>query len=100
MTVSHLLLAQTKGFEAISEGNGLGIAITGMAIVFSALAVISIFLRLLPIILEKLEPILPRLESRNQPPTTAEQLPSDNARIIAAIGYVLQMEMKKAAQKD
>ncbi|MEM8947314.1 MAG: OadG family protein [Planctomycetota bacterium] len=100
MTTSLTLLAQTNGFEAIDEGNGIGIAITGMAIVFSALAVISLFLRLLPIILRRLEPILPSLEARAHPPTTAEQLPSDNARIIAAIGYVLHHEMKRATHSN
>lgn len=69
-----------------------------MLIVFFALAIISLFIRLLPVVLEKLEPILPRLESHTQPPTSAEQLPADKERIIAAIGYVLHLEMERAAQ--
>lgn len=99
MAVALLPLAQAKGFQAISEGNGISIAITGMLIVFVALTLISVFIRLLPIVLAKFEPILPRLESHTQSPTSAERLPSDDKKIIAAIGYVLRMEMEKASQK-
>lgn len=92
------IFALSRGFQAISEGNGFSIAVTGMLIVFFALTLISIFLRLLPVVLDKLEPILPRLESHTQPPTAAEQMPTDEESIIAAIGYVLHLEMEKAAQ--
>ena len=92
------LFAQTTGFQAISEGEGVSIAVTGMLIVFFALAIISLFIRLLPMVLAVLEPILPRLESHTQPPTAAEQLPTDHEKIVAAIGYVLHLEMEKAAR--
>ena len=94
-----LTFAQTTGFQAITEGKGVSIAITGMLIVFFALAIISLFIRLLPVILGILEPILPRLESHAQPPTPAERLPADKQRMVAAIGYVLRMEIEKASQK-
>lgn len=98
MTNTLTLLAQTRGMEAISEGNGIGISITGMAIVFFALTIISLFIRLLPEMLKVMEPILPRLESHTQPPTSAEQTSADHERIIAAIGYVLHMESQRASQ--
>ncbi len=99
MSAESFLLSQTGGFQAISDGNGISISITGMLIVFVALSLISLFLRLLPSVLEKLEPILPRLESHTQPPTAAEQLPADKEKIIAAIGYVLHLEMEKSTQR-
>gem|GEM_PF-831685 len=99
-----LLLAQnteppTTGFQAISDSNGVSIAITGMLIVFVALAIISLFIRLLPVMLAWLEPILPELESHGHAPSVAQQLPADNEKIVAAIGYVLHLEMEKAARK-
>jgi Na+-transporting methylmalonyl-CoA/oxaloacetate decarboxylase gamma subunit len=93
-----MIFAESSGFQAISEGQGVTIAVTGMLIVFFALAFISLFLRLLPVVLGWMEPILPRLESHAQPPTPAERLPAENERLVAAIGYVLRMEMEKAAQ--
>ena len=100
---AFLLIAQDtnslgKGFQAISDGNGLAIALTGMLIVFFALAIITLFIRLLPVVLVWLEPILPRLESHADSPSVAEQLPTEREKIVAAIGYVLHREMEKAAQ--
>ena len=100
MDTTNLLLAQSSGFQAISRGNGVSIAITGMLIVFVALTVISLFIRMLPEILAWLGPILPKLEPHGHPPTVAEQLPLDNERIVAAIGYVLHREMEKAAGRS
>lgn len=93
------LFAQATGMDAISEANGISIAVTGMAIVFFALAIISLFIRLLPVVLGRFEQYLPRLEPHGQPPTSAEQLPMDSEKIVAAIGYVLHLEMEKAAQQ-
>jgi len=95
--VSGLL---ASGFHAISEGKGFSISVTGMLIVFFALTIISLFIRLLPVVLDLLEPILPRLESHTQPPTAAERLPTDNEKIVAAIGYVLHLEMEKAGDGE
>lgn len=94
-----MIIAQSSGFQAISEGAGVSIAVTGMLIVFFALAIISLFIRLLPMLLGLMEPILPRLESHAQPPSAAERLPAENERLVAAIGYVLCMELEKAAQR-
>lgn len=96
MVTKITLLSQSSGFQAISAGEGVSIAVTGMLIVFFALSIISLFIRLLPVVLAQMEPILPRLESHAQPPTPAERLPTDNERIVAAIGYVLHLEMEKA----
>lgn len=90
--------ARIKGWQAVVEGNGLSIASTGMLIVFFALVIISLFIRLLPEVLKVMEPILPKLGTHTQPPTLAEQLPSDKEKVVAAIGYVLHMEMEKATQ--
>ena len=76
----------------------MSIAITGMLIVFFSLALISLVIRLLPLAHNFLEPLLPRLESHSQPPSTAEQMPTDQEKIVAAIGYVLRLEMEKATR--
>ena len=93
------LFAQTSGFDAISQSNGVSIAVTGMLIVFFALTIITLFIRLLPTALKRFERYLPRLESHAQPPTAAERSTGDNERIVAAIGYVLHLEMEKAQGK-
>ncbi len=91
---------QASGFQAISEAEGVSIAVTGMLIVFFALVIISLFIRLLPVLLGLMEPILPRLESHTQPPSAAERLPAENEKLVAAIGYVLHMEMEKSTQRQ
>jgi len=93
-------IAQSKGFQAISDANGISISVTGMLIVFVALAVISLFVASLPVVLGWLAPILPKLESHGQAPSVAEQEPADNERIVAAIGYVLHRELEKAARAE
>lgn len=93
-------LAQTSGFQAISEGEGVSISVTGMLIVFFALTIISLFIRLLPVALDVMAPILPKLEPHAQPPTVAEQMPTDKEKIVAAIGYVLHSELTKAAKSS
>ena len=94
------LFSQVAGVDAISQANGVSIAVTGMLIVFFALTIITLFIRLLPIVLAHFEPYLPRLEPHGEPPTAAERLPVDNERIVAAIGYVLYTEMEKATRHN
>jgi len=92
------IFVEISGFQAISDGSGISIAVTGMLIVFFALAIISLFIRLLPAVLALLEPILPRLKSHTHPPSAAKRTPVENKKIVAAIGYVLHLEIEKAAQ--
>ncbi len=99
LATRFMIFAQNSGFQAISDGAGVSIAVTGMLIVFFALAIISLFIRLLPELLKVLGPVLPRLESHAQPPSSAERLSTDEEKIVAAIGYVLCTEMEKAAHQ-
>ncbi len=92
------IFAEVAGFQAISEGAGVSIAVTGMLIVFFALVIISLFIGLLPVVLTGLGPILPRLESHSQPPSAAERTPADDEKLVAAIGFVLRMEIEQAVQ--
>lgn len=97
------LLAQSggeetaTGFKAIADANGLGIAITGMTIVFVALVGISLFIAAMPRVLDLLDRWLPDLESGHGPATPAEQVSSDEEKIIAAIGFVLHSEMQRTS---
>ncbi|MEM6798443.1 MAG: OadG family protein [Planctomycetota bacterium] len=83
-----VMLAQASGFEAISEGQGISIAVTGMFIVFVALSGIALVVAKLPAVLEALDPWLPEAQPHG-PPTPAERTPSDDEKVVAAIGFVL-----------
>ena len=78
----------------VSEGNAVAISITGMLIVFTALTLITVFIAALPKILTAIEPYLPAMEDHHHAPTTAESLPTDEEKIVAAIGHVLHTEMQ------
>ncbi len=94
----YLQAADPEGFPPfrwanVSEGNAIAIAITGMLIVFTALTLISVFIAALPRILSAIEPYLPAVEDHHHAPTTAKSLPTDEEKIVAAIGHVLHIEM-------
>ena len=96
--ISSFLFAAVS-WKNVSDNDGVAIAITGMIIVFLALVLISLFIAALPHILGKLEPFLPKLEHHQSPQTAAESLPTDEEKIVAAIGFVLHQEMQKASKK-
>ena len=74
------------GFENIWEGEGVGIAITGMTIVFVALSLIATFISLLPKVLEPLSAILP---SEDHSHTSHKTQSLDDEEIAVAIGVAL-----------
>ncbi len=93
----YILAADPESFPPfrwanVSEGNS--IAITGMLIVFTALTVISVFIAALPKLLSAIEPYLPAVEDHHDALTTAESLPTDEEKIVAAIGHALHTEMQ------
>ena len=93
----YIQAADPEGFPPfrwanVSEGNAIAIAITGMVSVFTALTLISMFIAALPKILSAIEPYLPAVEEHHHTPTTAESLPTDEEKIVAAIGHVLHTE--------
>jgi len=93
----YIQAAVPKGFlpfrwANVSEGNAIAIAITGMVIVFTALTLISVFIAVLPKLLSAIEPYLPAVEGHHHAPTTAERFPTDEEKIVAAIGHVLHTE--------
>ena len=95
----YVQAADPEGFPPfrwanVSEGNAIAIALTGMLIVFTALTLISVFIAALPKILSAIEPYLPAVEDHHHAPTTAESLPTDEEKIVAAIGHALHTEMQ------
>ena len=95
----YVQAADPEGFPPfrwanVSEGNAIAIAITGMLIVFTALALISVFIAVLPKLLSAIETYLPAVKDHHRAPTTAESPPSDEEKIVAAIGHVLHTEMR------
>lgn len=101
-----LLLAQAdtkvppRGWQAIVDGQGISISITGMAIVFAALVFISMFIALLPKLLELLDPILPTSHAHSASPSREEQSDLDREKVVAAIGLVLHTELKKVTNQS
>ena len=98
LTGQILIFAESSGLQNVVDGQAVGIAITGMLIVFSALVLITIFITALPKILDLLDPYLPAVEHPHAAPTPAESLPSDEEKIVAAIGFVLHHEMQRASR--
>ncbi len=91
--------APVRGWQAIVEGNGIAISITGMLIVFAALVIISVFIALVPKLLAVLDPILPKGHAHVAAPTPEEQTPLDHEKVVAAIGMVLHTELQKISSK-
>ncbi|MEM8866542.1 MAG: OadG family transporter subunit, partial [Planctomycetota bacterium] len=97
-----LLLAQAaaadvplRGLDAIREGNGVAITITGLLIVFVALTAVSLFIGALPRLLDALGPYLPEIESHHDQPTNngrgskSPPAAGTDPRLIAAIGWAM-----------
>ena len=72
--------------QNIEDGQGLGIALTGMVIVFSVLALISAFIVLLPKILAIVEKKFPESVGHGE-----RAQDEDDESPIAAIGFVMHM---------
>lgn len=83
----------------ITDGNAIGISITGMLIVFAALGLISAFIGALPKVLAAVEPYWPVSEGHHHVPRPAESLPIDEERIVAAIGTVLRHESQRLSKQ-
>ena len=89
----------TGGWQAIIDGNGLGVAVTGMLIVFTALTLITLFIAALPKMLHAMGPYLPELATHTEPLSDAERLLADEEQVIAAIGFVLHTESQRASRR-
>ena len=82
------LLAQEYGWQNVVDGNGVGLAITGMLIVFAALTLVTLIIAAMPRLLASVNTVFPEPAS----PTTASKpgpVTRDDGEIIAAIGMVL-----------
>lgn len=91
--INRQMVAEVS-FQNVIDGNGIGIAVTGLSIVFVALALISTFIALVPLALDKLSVVLPP-ERDHQPPSPSltarpEQLDEE---IVAAIGFALHSRL-------
>jgi len=83
------------GLQSISDGQGVGIAMTGMSIVFVALALISVFIALLPRILRVLARYVPESSAHASPQprpvetTGRHAAGAGDASMVVAIGFAL-----------
>lgn len=74
--------------QHIVDGQGVGIAITGMSIVFAALALISLCIFVLPKLLERVARIYPETAGHVNRPTPRPPKPAgDDGEVVAAIAY-------------
>ena len=73
------------GWQRILDGQGIGIAFTGMFIVFLALAATSLCIALLPKVMAAIGDVLPE---RPHNPTEPESSHDDEA-VAAAVGFAL-----------
>ncbi len=80
-------------FEKIIDGKGVSISVTGMLIVFMALVTITLFLLLLPRILKLVNKVYPEVEEET---LNESQEVSEDAEIVAAIGYAMLNNKAKA----
>ncbi len=78
----------------------LGLAGTGLLIVFTALILISLFIALLPKILRVLAGVWPEIDEPQANTGHPESQVSDDAAVLAAIGFVLHTEMQKQLAAD
>ena len=80
--------------QNIEDGQGLGIALTGMIIVFSVLALISAFIVLLPKVLAVVAKKFP--ESAGH---AGQVQAEDDSPLMAAIGFVMHMRRGQGVGK-
>jgi len=81
------IVAQTETWS-----RGLSIAGAGLLIVFAVLILLSVFIASLPHLLGWLEPYLPAAEHSHGVAAPASDSLSDDAAVIAAIGYALHVQ--------
>jgi len=87
----------TFSVQNIVDGQGIGIAVTGMLIVFAALLIISLFISLLPRMLPLLATILPEESAHHAP---SKRQAKDDGEVLAAIGYTLFKLKANKRQND
>lgn len=82
-------------FQNVVDGNGIGLAVTGMTIVFTVLGLISLIIAALPRLLEFLPP--PAEHHGAPAPAAAPAASQDDAALVAAIGYALHARRQQGA---
>jgi hypothetical protein len=80
------------GIQNIVDGDGIGLAITGMLIVFTGLIVISLYIASLPRLLGWMDARMQMRLARSTPPAPEPASVADDLALVAAIAMVLQME--------
>lgn len=73
--------------QNVIDGNGIGLALTGMLIVFTALILISLFIASVPRLLGLLNRIFPEVDHHHHTPSRPADQP--DLELVAAIGLAL-----------
>jgi Na+-transporting methylmalonyl-CoA/oxaloacetate decarboxylase gamma subunit len=88
-----------SSFVVGSMSEGVSIAIAGLTIVFLALLLISLFIASLPRVLKFVAQIWPEVEERHSAEASGEVYPEslvpEDGVSLAAIGFVLHVELQK-----
>ncbi|MDA1051526.1 MAG: OadG family protein [Planctomycetota bacterium] len=82
----------TFRFQNILDGDGFGVAITGLAIVFTSLALITLAIGAMPKVLAALEGFLPPEQEHHAAPATKPS--NDDETIAVAIGFAMYTKSK------
>ncbi|QDU37132.1 Oxaloacetate decarboxylase, gamma chain [Maioricimonas rarisocia] len=72
--------------QNVVDGNGVGLALTGMLIVFTVLILISLFIACVPRLLGVLNRIFPEVDHHHAGPLRPDQ---PDLELVAAIGLAL-----------
>ena len=86
-------MSESFSLQNVIDGNATTIAMLGMVIVFFALSFITGAISALPHVLNWLDPWLPKAHRHVAAVT---DLPQDQERLVAAIGFVLHSEIIRA----
>lgn len=92
------------GLERIIEGQGFGIALTGMTVVFVGLVLVSLFIAVLPRVLERAGQAgrrrAPRMQAARAAVMERETSVALDPALLVAIGTVLQAEYEREMLSD
>ena len=84
-------------FQNVVDGNGIGLAVTGMTIVFTVLGLISLIIAALPRLLAFLPPPAEHHGAAAPATAAAPAASQDDGALVAAIGYALHARRQQGA---
>jgi Na+-transporting methylmalonyl-CoA/oxaloacetate decarboxylase gamma subunit len=89
------------GYDNIIQGDGFGLALTGMLIVFIGLILISLYIAALPRVFARVEAVRRRYRAGRAPAAaSAPSARADDPALRAALAVVIRMELENDLVED